>query len=166
MSLSADQAKVIADYTLADYENERPVTKRVIEAIPAAQENYAPDPKSMTALNLAWHIACSELFFLNTVCAGQVSQGEWKCPDHVRTAQDVLDWYDVNVAPALERAKGLSGEHLAKDIDFFGKVQLPAVAWLTFMVKHGTHHRGQLSAYLRPMGAKVPSIYGPSADSQ
>ena len=26
------------------------------------------------------------------------------------------------------------------------------------------HHRGQLSSYLRPMGAKVPSIYGPSAD--
>jgi uncharacterized damage-inducible protein DinB len=34
------------------------------------------------------------------------------------------------------------------------------------MVRHGVHHRGQLSAYLRPMGAKVPSIYGPSGDSK
>jgi uncharacterized damage-inducible protein DinB len=33
-------------------------------------------------------------------------------------------------------------------------------------LKHGIHHRGQLSAYLRPMGAKVPSIYGPSADEK
>jgi uncharacterized damage-inducible protein DinB len=26
------------------------------------------------------------------------------------------------------------------------------------------HHRGQLSVYIRPMGGRVPSIYGPSAD--
>ena len=45
-------------------------------------------------------------------------------------------------------------------------MQLPAVSYLTLMVKHGAHHRGQLSAYLRPMGAKVPGIYGPSGDSQ
>jgi uncharacterized damage-inducible protein DinB len=34
------------------------------------------------------------------------------------------------------------------------------------MLKHSIHHRGQLSAYLRPMGGKVPSIYGPSGDSE
>jgi uncharacterized damage-inducible protein DinB len=27
------------------------------------------------------------------------------------------------------------------------------------------HHRGQLTTYLRPMGSKVPSIYGKSADT-
>jgi uncharacterized damage-inducible protein DinB len=41
---------------------------------------------------------------------------------------------------------------------------LPRVTYLQFMQKHMVHHRGQLSAYLRPMGAKVPSIYGGSAD--
>ena len=40
----------------------------------------------------------------------------------------------------------------------------PAVGYLNFHLKHLVHHRGQLSAYLRPMGATVPSIYGPSAD--
>jgi uncharacterized damage-inducible protein DinB len=43
---------------------------------------------------------------------------------------------------------------------------MPAVNCLLFMVKHGAHHRGQLSAYLRPMGAKVPAIYGQSADTK
>jgi uncharacterized damage-inducible protein DinB len=33
------------------------------------------------------------------------------------------------------------------------------------MCSHSVHHRGQLSAYLRPMGAKVPGIYGPSGDT-
>jgi uncharacterized damage-inducible protein DinB len=45
-------------------------------------------------------------------------------------------------------------------------MQMPCVVYLTLMFKHSAHHRGQLSAYLRPMGAKVPGIYGPSADTQ
>jgi uncharacterized damage-inducible protein DinB len=39
-----------------------------------------------------------------------------------------------------------------------------ALAWMLFM--DSVHHRGQLSTHIRPMGGKVPSIYGPSADSQ
>jgi len=52
---------------------------------------------------------------------------------------------------------------LAQDITFAMWTQ-PAVTYLSLDMSHGIHHRGQLSAYLRPMGAKVPSIYGPSAD--
>jgi uncharacterized damage-inducible protein DinB len=111
-------------------------------------------------------VAITELFFLNAVCTGQFSRGENKRPDDIRNAQDVLAWYEKNTLPALERAKGLSGEQLAKVVDFFGQIQLPAVSFLSLMVRHGVHHRGQLSAYLRPMGAKVPSIYGPSGDSK
>lgn len=166
MTLSAEQARTIADFTLADFESERAATKRVIGAIPAAGQDYTPDAKSMTALDLAWHTANAELFFLNAVSEGQFSPGESKRPDNIRNAQDVLMWYEKNVPPALERAKALSGQHLVKSIDFFGMMQAPAVWYLTLMVKHGAHHRGQLSTYLRPMGAKVPSIYGPSGDSK
>jgi uncharacterized damage-inducible protein DinB len=38
------------------------------------------------------------------------------------------------------------------------------VVYVAFMSNHSIHHRGQLSTYLRPMGSKVPSIYGGSAD--
>jgi len=165
MSLSAEQAKAIADYQLADFDYDVAATKRVIGAIPEGQENYAPDPKNMTALDLAWHIARAEPFFLNSICEGQFVRGNSKRPENIRNAQDVLAWYDANLPPALARARGLSGESLAKIVDF-GPFKMPAVNCLMFMVKHGAHHRGQLSTYLRPMGAKVPSIYGPSADSQ
>ena len=50
-------------------------------------------------------------------------------------------------------------------IDFRGLFQLPAVTFLHFGLNHSIHHRGQLSMYLRPMGAKVPAIYGESYDS-
>jgi uncharacterized damage-inducible protein DinB len=42
---------------------------------------------------------------------------------------------------------------------------MPAVMYLNFLLHHSIHHRGQLSMYLRPMGAKVPAIYGESYDS-
>ena len=52
-----------------------------------------------------------------------------------------------------------------KIVDFRGMFQLPAVAFLMVGLHHTIHHRGQLSAYLRSMGAKVPAIYGESYDS-
>ena len=58
----------------------------------------------------------------------------------------------------------MPGEKLAKDTPFFAGMELPNVIYLGLMNRHGVHHRGQLSTYLRPMGAKVPGIYGPSAD--
>jgi uncharacterized damage-inducible protein DinB len=63
----------------------------------------------------------------------------------------------------LAQAKTLTGEQLAKEIKFY-MFNLPAVSYLNFAQVHSIHHRGQLSVYLRPMGAKVPSIYGGSAD--
>jgi uncharacterized damage-inducible protein DinB len=166
MSLTPEAAKIINDYTLTDYEQECATTKRVIAAVPDSQESYAPSPKCMTSLDLAWHIAATELFFLNGVCEGKFAPGDSKRPDHIRSPQDVLTWYDENIPSALVRARNLTGEQLAPVIDFFGIFQQPAVGYLTLMVKHSVHHRGQLSAYLRPMGGKVPGIYGPSGDSK
>jgi uncharacterized damage-inducible protein DinB len=166
MNLTAEQAKTIADYTLADYESERAATKRVIEAIPASGLTYTPDSKSMNALDLAWHLASAEWFFMNAVCEAKFAAGESSRPQDIRNPKDVLDWYEKNVTPLIARTKGLSGTHLSQSVDFFGMMQAPAAWYLTMMVKHSAHHRGQLSAYLRPMGAKVPSIYGPSADSK
>ena len=60
----------------------------------------------------------------------------------------------------------MSGEQLVGIIDLFGMMQVPAVGMISMCVKHSVHHRGQLSSYLRAMGGKVPSIYGPSADTQ
>jgi uncharacterized damage-inducible protein DinB len=53
---------------------------------------------------------------------------------------------------------------LLKIVDFRGMVQRPAVTFLMMGLHHTIHHRGQLSSYLRCMGAKVPSIYGESYD--
>ena len=72
----------------------------------------------------------------------------------------------MKVRAALDRVRALSGEKLANVIDLLGMIQAPGINFLALAIKHSVHHRGQLSTYLRPMGGKVPGIYGPSADTQ
>jgi uncharacterized damage-inducible protein DinB len=74
---------------------------------------------------------------------------------------EAIAQYKDRVSAALEQVPSLSGAQLAANIDMFGVMQMPAVVFLQLVIKHGVHHRGQLGAYLRAMGVKVPGIYGP-----
>ena len=65
----------------------------------------------------------------------------------------------------MERLEKTTGDELLRSVDFYGIRQFPAIALIQIILNHTIHHRGQLSTYLRPMGAKVPSIYGPSHDA-
>jgi uncharacterized damage-inducible protein DinB len=164
--MSPEQCKLIADYTLATYERERALTRNVIAAIPPGQEHYRPHPASQAALELAFHIASSERFFLNGATTGEFQYGSGGLPEQIKTARDVLAWYEENVPPALAAAQAMTPEEAARVVDFRGLMRSPAITFLGLMVRHSAHHRGQLSTYLRPMGAKVPGIYGPSGDKE
>ena len=152
---------------LPQIRNEHKTTRRVIEAIPEDNSGWKPDPTSKSALELAWHIASSECFFLNAMALGKFERtGDGSKPASIKTPADLLKWYDENHAKALSQVAQLNGDSLAAPLDFFGFFTFPAVSYAGFQCIHSIHHRGQLSSYLRPMGGKVPSIYGPSADSK
>jgi len=76
---------------------------------------------------------------------------------------EVVAVYREKIPGLIERLKDLSPEHLARSVQFY-TFNLPNVLYLDFCLRHQIHHRGQLSMHLRPMGAKVPAIYGGSAD--
>jgi uncharacterized damage-inducible protein DinB len=153
---------------LPQIRNENKTTRRVIEAIPADNCSWCPDPKAKSALDLAWHIASSECFFLNGIASGKYERpsdgGDGSRPASIKTPADVLKWYDENHAKAVSQLTQVQGDSLARPIDFFGVFSSPAVSFAGVMCSHSIHHRGQLSSYLRPMGGKVPNIYGSSAD--
>ena len=65
----------------------------------------------------------------------------------------------------MTRLETTTGADLLRLVDFYGLRTFPAIILLQLILNHTIHHRGQLSTYLRPMGAKVPSIYGPSYDA-
>jgi uncharacterized damage-inducible protein DinB len=166
-SLTGEHATVILEHVgLPLLRTEHPVTQRVIAAIPASHVDYRPDDVAKSAIDLAWHIVIAENRFLEAVTTGEFDLTPRPRPDDIRTAEDVNRWYVAAWEKNVERLRHATGEQLIKPIDFRGLFQFPAVAFVQIAVVHSVHHRGQLSMYLRPMGAKVPSIYGESYDAR
>jgi uncharacterized damage-inducible protein DinB len=153
----------LQDVLLGTLKSEHRTTKKILEAVPAAHSDYRPDPVSKSAVELVRHIAAAEMRFLETTINAEFSS-TGGLPDTVKTPAEVAAWYSENFARNFERLMQLKGDHLVKITDFRGIFKLPAVAFLQLGMSHSIHHRGQLSSYLRCMGAKVPSIYGESFD--
>ena len=165
--MSPQEAKTVVDFLIADFENEIQVTLRVIEAVPDDHLDYQPDSKSKTGLGLVRHITLEDEWLFNCITNGEFTPP----PDDsdacgIMIPADAVARYKEKIPAALDRVRAMSGEQLVGVIDMFGMMQMSAVNFVSLGVKHSVHHRGQLSAYLRSMGGKIPGIYGPSADTQ
>jgi uncharacterized damage-inducible protein DinB len=158
--MTPDEAKIIAGFLLPQIEHEVQTTARVIAAVPDDRKSYCPHETCKQAGDLAVHLAGADIWFLEGVLNGEF--GAYPEPSTAPMAE-LAAQYQQKATEILGKIKNLSPEQLVKDVQFF-HMTMPNVHYLEFMQKHSVHHRGQLSAYLRPMGAKVPSIYGGSAD--
>jgi uncharacterized damage-inducible protein DinB len=143
-------------------QREAETTRKVIAAVPDAKADYRPDPKARTAKELMWHLANSDVQFLDGIGALKF---DMESPEHKpQTSAETATWYDENIKRAVATIAKMSAEQLMTPVAFFGVFNLPSAMYLGFMNNHSIHHRGELATYLRPMGAKVPSIYGGSYD--
>jgi len=150
---------LMLDGVLREFE----ITKRVLAAVPDAKSDYRPDPHARSAWELAWHIASTDVQFLEGIADlnFKMANPERK-PENVA---ELVEWYDTHFKRAAGRVAGLSAQQLMTPVSFAGGMfNFPAVFYLAFLNNHCIHHRGQLATYLRPMGSKVPSIYGGSYD--
>ena len=141
---------------------EAEITKKVIAAVPDAASSYKPDPKARTAKELAWHLANSDVQFLDGIAGLNFKM---ESPEHPpQTSAEVVAWYDDRIKQGVASIAAMTPEQLLTPVNFYGVFNLPAVLYLGFLSSHSIHHRGELATYLRPMGSKVPSIYGGSYD--
>jgi uncharacterized damage-inducible protein DinB len=164
-TMTAEQAVfLLQDVYLGSLKNESRITKKVLEAVPADKCEHRPDPISKSAIELVRHIAVAENRFLETVINGVFDVNAAALPENVKTPQEVAAWYEQRFAKNFEALTRATGDQLVKIVDFRGMFQRPAVSFVMMGLHHTIHHRGQLSSYLRCMGAKVPSIYGESYD--
>lgn len=167
--MSAEQSKAVADAMIALWQMEFPATLRVLAAVKDDTRDYTPHPKSRTAWQLATHIATADVWFIDSIVRGQFQYD----PEAAKQAEasfasvaDVVRHYEDTLPAKLAALRALSAEQLTETIDFFGMMQMTRAQWIGFTNNHSVHHRGQLSAYLRACGSKVPNIYGPSADAE
>jgi uncharacterized damage-inducible protein DinB len=160
--LSPEYAVTMRESMLQGLARELEITKRVLAAVPDGQRDYRPDPKARSAWELAWHLASCDVQMTDEI-ADQKFQMEPRFKEEPKNVRELVDWYDKNFNRAMNRVRAMTPEQLTTPVDFFG-FNFPAVFYLSFINNHSIHHRGQLAVYLRPMGSKVPSIYGGSAD--
>src|SRR5207302_6222916 len=90
--------------------------------------------------------------------------GNTEPKDKPKNVGELVSSYDRNYKRAADRIRALTAQQLLTPIDFVCLFNFPAVFYLAFLNNHSIHRRGALATYLRPMGAKVPSIYGGSYD--
>jgi len=139
-------------------------TKKVLAAIPEGKRDYRPDPHARTAWELAWHLANTDVQFMDGIADLKFNMANPAEADKPKTVAEVVEWYGRNMKSGADRVAALSAEQLLTPVNFLGAFNFPAIFYMAFLNNHSIHHRGALATYLRPMGAKVPSIYGGSFD--
>jgi uncharacterized damage-inducible protein DinB len=165
--MEAAQAKFLVDTLTGVLENECKTTVKVLAAVRDDNKDYKPDEKSRTAWELATHVATSDVWFIDSIIQGKFNfdpDAAKKAEGQFKSVNDVVEFYKKTFPAKLAELRGLPTDKLTRIVDFFGMMQMPAAAFLPLANNHSIHHRGQLAAYLRPMGSKVPAIYGGSAD--
>lgn len=166
---NSDQTKAVAEAMTALWKGEFPATLRVLSAVRDESRDYRPDGKSRSAWELAAHIATADLWFIEAIERGVFqfdAEAAKRTEAQFRQVKDIVDFYEARIPAGIRRLRELSGDQLAEQLDFFGMIKMPRAAWIGFANNHSVHHRGQLSAYLRALGSKVPDIYGPSGDAE
>jgi uncharacterized damage-inducible protein DinB len=167
-----DEGMTLQEQLLGELDREALRTKRVLENVPAGRDDWKPHDKSMALGRLAGMISTMPAWVTFIVKQDELDLtppggGEWKLPSQ----KELVAAHDKSVADARAALQGVddalllttnwrlrAGGHVVSDA--------PRHIALRDMLNHLAHHRGQLTVYLRLLGAKVPAVYGPSADDQ
>ena len=165
----------IAESMLPEFDHETATTRTLLERVPAGKSDWKPHAKSMSLGQLAMHIAnipqwtaitLERTEFDTSPPGGQrLTTPAFESPAHL------LEAYNDSVTAARALLSRTS------DAEFMvqwtlksggrNMFSMPRVAvFRSFVLNHAIHHRGQLSVYLRLLDVAIPSIYGPTADTQ
>jgi uncharacterized damage-inducible protein DinB len=154
------------EFYLQRREAEFPVFMSVLKALPPNQLSYRPHERSPSAEQIVWTLA-REL----KACIGAAKQGKAEMenipPPPLAEMLAMYERWSKELIDAVSKVDDEGWDRKAQGI-YQGKVVMeqPLGIFLWFILFDAIHHRGQLAAYLRPMGGTVPSIYGPSADEK
>jgi uncharacterized damage-inducible protein DinB len=159
----------IAQRFLAEYENQAPITRRFLERLPEDKLNWQPHPKSMTAGQLAFHIATTPAGLLKAVKGPTAPAPDFASFHQPSTREEILKGFDETVAAVREQLPQFDDAAMNETWRLMaGETEVLAVPRALFlrdvMFSHIYQHRGQFSVYLRMLNVPVPASWGPSAD--
>jgi uncharacterized damage-inducible protein DinB len=164
----------LKDYLFSEIEREIERSRRALDQVPAGRYDWKPHEKSMIFGYLANMVATIPTWFAMQVESDELdvappggSKMEMK---RLETSADLVEALNSAAAGARAAFKKTTDEHLQTNWRLLagGKVvmEAPRFEMIQDTINHWSHHRGQMTVYLRLMGAKVPALYGPSADDK
>jgi uncharacterized damage-inducible protein DinB len=151
---------------LSAWDREAQSTLKLLEALPASQYDFRPDPEGRSMGELAWHLAEGDAYMSYGIENGGFSMG-MKPPniERPRSVEALAPEYERIHHEAVARIRNLKPEDLDRSIPFFNGQPLAIRDILFSMILgHGIHHRGQLSLMCRLAGGRAPGLYGPNRE--
>lgn len=163
----------LTELLIADLDRELPITRRALEAVPD-KPDWKPHEKSMPMGRLAGLVAMMPSWLSMMIAQDEFDvapptqgQSQFQMP---KTKAEILETVDKGFAGAKKALAGTTDEHLLKPWSLKARGNVVAEGTRLTMMRdalmHLSHHRGQLTVYMRLNDAPVPSIYGPTADDQ
>ena len=148
------------------FKRESATTRRVLKSVPDAQGEFRPSANNKPAREIAAIFSLGQ----GAIAAALTDNWQWppQFPPAPATYAEVVANFEATNQAVLQALENTPESRLLETVSFFTAPKqmgpIPVIDLMWFMLMDSIHHRGQLSVYLRMMGAKVPSIYGPSAD--
>jgi uncharacterized damage-inducible protein DinB len=155
------------EFFVRRFKVERPAFEKVIRALPNEKIDYKPHERNSSAGDIAWFLAQELRALVDMLETGEI---QWKQVPTPSSLDEIAAAYKSaadDMEKALSSADDARWEQDGK-MYFGGKLMKTAPIGETLwdFWFDAIHHRGQLTAYLRPMGGKVPPVYGPTADTK
>lgn len=150
---------------LNTWKQEHETLMKVLKAFPEDKLDMKIAEKLRTPKELSW-VFVTEQGILNGALDGNIDFSN--LPRIPATYEEILSTLEANHKKLMAKVKKLKPKQWNQKVMWMAgpgktkKIRAADVAWFTLMDR--VHHRGQFSVFLRLAGAKVPSIYGPSAD--
>jgi uncharacterized damage-inducible protein DinB len=154
---------------LPEFDQEMAVTRRVLERVPGDKAEWKPHPKSFSLGHLAQLVSWMPGWIANTLRGTRLDlQGA--AGYSLEKTETLLAGFDQNVRDARTALQAATDADFAVPWSLTRGEQVlftaPRAAVVRSHISHLSHHRGQLTVYLRLLDVPIPSIYGPTADER
>lgn len=159
----------IAQSLFAEFEIQAPVTRRFLERLPESKLAWKPHEKSMTAGQLAYHLAVVPGSVLQFALQNPAQAPDFASFPQPSSLKEILDTYEQSISTVRSTLPSLTDSYMQETWRLVkGDKEILAAPRGLFlrdvMLSHWYQHRGQFSVYLRILGVPVPASWGPSAD--
>ncbi|HYJ88076.1 MAG TPA: DinB family protein [Pyrinomonadaceae bacterium] len=162
----------LTEYLLAEFNSEVDRSRRALEQVPEGKYDWKPHEKSMVFGYLANMVATIPSWIAMTITKDELdiapADGSKMEQKRLDTSAELLQALDKTASDARAAFAETTDEHLMTSWRLLARghvvMELPRYRMIQDTINHWSHHRGQMTVYLRLLGAKVPALYGPSAD--